>query len=119
MRARRRRRCGAGSTQNEGRRRDRRGWRRADAERMAAARDHPARARRDPRVRAAHVIALDDGDVRILLGDALVELATLPSRSVHLVVSSPPFWGLRDYGTSSWVGGDPACDHKAITDDEL
>ena len=65
------------------------------------------------------MIALDDGDVRIMLGDALVELASIPSRSVHLVCSSPPFWGLRDYGTSSWIEGDPDCDHKAISDEEV
>ncbi len=36
----------------------------------------------------------------------------LPDRSVHMVVTSPPYWGLRDYGTAAWEGGnDPACDH--------
>jgi DNA modification methylase len=27
-------------------------------------------------------------------------------------VTSPPYWGLRDYGTAQWEGGDPGCDHK-------
>ena len=27
---------------------------------------------------------------------------------------SPPYWGLRDYGTASWDGGDPACDHLNV-----
>ena len=27
-------------------------------------------------------------------------------------VTSPPYWGLRDYGTGEWEGGDPFCDHK-------
>jgi DNA modification methylase len=31
---------------------------------------------------------------------------------VQTVVTSPPYWGLRDYGTARWEGGDPACDHK-------
>jgi site-specific DNA-methyltransferase (cytosine-N4-specific) len=35
----------------------------------------------------------------------------LPDRSVHCVVTSPPYWGLRDYGTGRWSGGDPACAH--------
>jgi len=37
----------------------------------------------------------------------------LPLRdaSVQCVVTSPPYFGLRDYGTASWDGGDPACDH--------
>lgn len=30
---------------------------------------------------------------------------------VQTIVTSPPYWGLRDYGTGSWVGGDPECDH--------
>ena len=36
----------------------------------------------------------------------------MPERSVHTVVSSPPYWGLRDYGTGRWVGGDEGCDHS-------
>jgi DNA modification methylase len=36
----------------------------------------------------------------------------LADESVHCVVTSPPYWGLRDYGTAVWVGGDPECDHK-------
>jgi hypothetical protein len=28
-------------------------------------------------------------------------------------VTSPPYWGLRDYGTATWEGGDPECDHVA------
>lgn len=36
----------------------------------------------------------------------------LADRSVHCVVTSPPYYGLRDYGTARWEGGDPGCDHK-------
>ena len=28
------------------------------------------------------------------------------------VVTSPPYWGLRDYGTGKWSGGDGKCDHQ-------
>jgi len=31
--------------------------------------------------------------------------------SVQTVVTSPPYWNLRDYG---WHGGDPACSHAAV-----
>lgn len=48
---------------------------------------------------------------RILVGDATTELRKLPPESVHCCVTSPPYWGLRDYGTRSWFGGDPACEH--------
>ena len=52
------------------------------------------------------------GRTRILVGDALARLRDLPSESVQCVVTSPPYWGLRDYGTGTWEGGDPACEHK-------
>jgi site-specific DNA-methyltransferase (cytosine-N4-specific) len=37
----------------------------------------------------------------------------LPDKSVHMCVTSPPYWGLRDYGTAEWQGGDAGCDHLA------
>lgn len=49
---------------------------------------------------------LDDGDVRLYHGDVLEVLRGLPDESVDCVVTSPPYWGLRDYGTGSWDGGD-------------
>jgi DNA modification methylase len=50
---------------------------------------------------------------QILQGDCLATLRTLPAESVHCVVTSPPYFGLRDYGTAAWEGGDPECDHVA------
>lgn len=50
--------------------------------------------------------------LKILQGDWIEVLRTLPDNSVHCCVTSPPYWGLRDYGTASWEGGDPSCDHK-------
>ena len=50
--------------------------------------------------------------VRILVGDCRQTLATLPDGSVQTCVTSPPYFGLRDYGTATWEGGDVACDHK-------
>lgn len=35
----------------------------------------------------------------------------LASKSVHTIVTSPPYYGLRDYGTAKWEGGDSECDH--------
>ena len=48
----------------------------------------------------------------LLQGDCLQQLATLPESSVQCCVTSPPYWGLRDYGTAKWGGGDAECDHK-------
>lgn len=53
--------------------------------------------------------------VRILVADVVDGLATLPRASVQCVVTSPPYWGLRDYGTATWVGGEPECDHRIPT----
>src|SRR5690606_4897115 len=41
---------------------------------------------------------------RIITGDAFEELAKLPSNSVQMCCSSPPYWGLRDYGVSGQLG---------------
>jgi DNA modification methylase len=42
--------------------------------------------------------------VEIIHGDCLAALKTLPDESVHCCVSSPPYWGLRDYGVSGQIG---------------
>jgi DNA modification methylase len=49
--------------------------------------------------------------IRLLTGDCRDLLPTLADGSVHCVVTSPPYYGLRDYGTALWDGGDAACDH--------
>ena len=41
---------------------------------------------------------------RILNGDVRKALATLPDQSVQTVVTSPPYWGLRDYGAEGQLG---------------
>lgn len=51
--------------------------------------------------------------MRTWIGDCRKILPTLPDRSVHCVVTSPPYWGLRDYGTATWIGGDPDCAHTS------
>jgi DNA modification methylase len=40
----------------------------------------------------------------ILTGDVLEQLKTLPDESVNCVVTSPPYWGLRDYGQDGQLG---------------
>jgi DNA modification methylase len=50
--------------------------------------------------------------VRILHGDCFTLLKTLPDESVHCVVTSPPYWGLRDYAVPASVwGGLEGCSH--------
>ena len=51
-------------------------------------------------------------NLEIKQGDCLEVLKTLPSESINCCITSPPYWGLRDYGTGEWIGGDPGCSHK-------
>ena len=54
------------------------------------------------------------GSFSLLLGNCLDVLSTLPESSVQCCVTSPPYWGLRDYGTASWAGGDTTCQHEKV-----
>ena len=47
----------------------------------------------------------------IIQGDVLQVLKGLPPETIDCCVTSPPYWGLRDYGTAKWEGGDEKCDH--------
>lgn len=51
-----------------------------------------------------------DESVRLYQGNAVEVLARLPSQSVHCVVTSPPYWGLRDYGVEGQLGSEPSPD---------
>lgn len=53
------------------------------------------------------------GPVTLYLGDGHQVLSAMPDASVDTVVTSPPFWPLRDYSTGRWDGGDQACPHTA------
>lgn len=40
----------------------------------------------------------------VIVGDCLAELKKLQDQSVHCCVTSPPYWGLRDYGVDGQIG---------------
>jgi DNA modification methylase len=46
----------------------------------------------------------------ILIGDCREQMRTLPDNSVHCVVTSPPYFGLRDYGHAGQLGLEPTPD---------
>jgi DNA modification methylase len=46
----------------------------------------------------------------LLQGDCLEQLKTLPGESIHCCVTSPPYWGLRDYGVDGQMGLEPTPD---------
>lgn len=45
-----------------------------------------------------------DGQISIYHGDALAVLSQMPESSIQCCVTSPPYWGLRDYGTAEQIG---------------
>jgi DNA modification methylase len=47
----------------------------------------------------------------ILQGDVIERLKDIEDNTIQCVVTSPPYWGLRDYGTATWIGGDKDCNH--------
>lgn len=49
---------------------------------------------------------------KIITGDAKEILKEFPDESIDCVITSPPYWALRDYGTGEWIGGNSKCDHK-------
>lgn len=48
----------------------------------------------------------DQETVRLYLGDVVSVLRKLPSKSVQCVITSPPYWGLRDYGHGGQIGSE-------------
>ncbi len=55
---------------------------------------------------------------QVVIGDCTEVMQGWPADSIDLVVTSPPYWGLRDYGSETvriW-GGDPACEHEWVDD---
>jgi len=48
----------------------------------------------------------------ILFGDCKKTLSEFAPQSARTCVTSPPYYGLRDYGTATWIGGDPNCNHR-------
>ena len=41
---------------------------------------------------------------KIIQGDALEVLKTLPEKSINMCMTSPPYWALRDYGVEGQLG---------------
>src|SRR5438094_868360 len=52
-------------------------------------------------------IKMKTPQLRMICGEALGELRKLASDSVHCVVTSPPYWGLRDYSVEGQLGLEP------------
>jgi len=54
-----------------------------------------------------------DNHITQFNGHVLDVLPQLPAESVHMCVTSPPYWGLRDYGLPPQIWDDPGgCEHE-------
>jgi len=50
---------------------------------------------------------------KIIQGNALGVMASMPAESANCIITSPPYWGLRAYKTGPVIwGGDKNCEHK-------
>lgn len=52
---------------------------------------------------------------QVLVGDNRQTIKQIADKSIQTVVTSPPYFGLRDYGTGTWIGGDDNCSHRRDT----
>jgi DNA modification methylase len=50
------------------------------------------------------------GSYKILVGDCRKGMRSLPEKSVHTCITSPPYFGLRDYGHQGQIGLEPTPD---------
>ncbi len=66
------------------------------------------------RIRKNSPCRADHPAYKLIYGQHVLDsLKELPDQSVHLVCTSPPYWGLRDFGTLPVVfGGSPDCEHE-------
>jgi len=51
--------------------------------------------------------------------NCLTGLKKLEDNSIDCCVTSPPYFGLRDYGTGKWVGGNLDCDHRKVSEESI
>jgi DNA modification methylase len=52
----------------------------------------------------------EDDSLLVLVGDCREQMAAMVAQSVQTIVTSPPYWGLRDYGNPGQLGQEPTPD---------
>lgn len=52
---------------------------------------------------------------KVIQGDSLDLLKQLPKDSIDCVITSPPYWGLRDYGVEGQLGLEPTFQEYLIS----
>ena len=56
-----------------------------------------------------------DYPLQVIVGDTRDVIQTLPDDSVQCVVTSPPYWGVRDYGFDRQIGAEPNLEDYVAT----
>ena len=57
-------------------------------------------------------VSQDEWDLPFVIHEDVMDgLKKIKDEQIQTCVTSPPYWGLRDYGTGRWVGGDYDCPH--------
>ncbi len=49
---------------------------------------------------------------KIICGDCLEVMKEMPDECIDMIICSPPYWGLRDYGIEQIFRGDKDCEHE-------
>src|SRR5437870_13283951 len=69
--------------------------------------------RHEDAARPIRLPAYKEDGISVYLGDAREVMAELPTESIDCVITSPPYWGLRDFGVASTIwGGQAGCRHS-------
>lgn len=62
------------------------------------------------------MLTVEDIINRILCGHSLEILRQMPAESVHMAMTSPPYWAKRSYQTHPHIwDGDPGCEHEWVS----
>lgn len=56
----------------------------------------------------------EDYTNKIISGDSMSVLKTLPDQSINCCITSPPYWGLRDYGVDGQIGLEKTPDEYVV-----
>ena len=60
-------------------------------------------------------IPFENGPCKLIVGDTREELRLLPDQTFSCCVTSPPYWGLRDYGHETQLGAERTVDEYIIS----
>ena len=58
---------------------------------------------------------LDQSGSALIVGDALTTLRQIETQTFRCCVTSPPYWGLRDYGIENQIGAEDSLDNYLVS----